>query len=81
MDRITLEESLKIFSITSLEGHTEKSLRDIYHKLALRCHPDKGGSSKDFIRLRQAYTLLKKVVNDPEFYSQRSSDKTYTNEK
>jgi curved DNA-binding protein CbpA len=74
MDTITLGESLRIFNLKSLKGHTEKSLRDIYHKLALKCHPDKGGSGKDFIRLRQAYTLLKKVVNDPEFYRQKSGD-------
>ena len=43
---------------------TDKSVRDAYHQLAQKSHPDTGGSSdiQDFSRLHIAYKTLKNVV-------------------
>ena len=62
---MNLNLALEIFEITSLVGQTESSLKKIYYQKAGIYHPDKGGSSDKFIQLREAYSLLKKALKDP----------------
>jgi curved DNA-binding protein CbpA len=59
---MTISEAAKIFKLTSLNEVTTGSLKQIYHELAGKYHPDKGGSAKDFIDLRNAYTSLKEAI-------------------
>lgn len=41
------------------EGSTEREIRDAFRRLALQSHSDRGGESKQFIRIKQAYEDLK----------------------
>ncbi len=49
-------QALLILGIKS--GASKKRLKSAYRKLAMKHHPDKGGSSEDFIILKEAYDLL-----------------------
>lgn len=60
-----LQEALNFFGLKSLDKVSEKQLKSIYHKLAGKYHPDKGGNPEDFISLRQFYAYLKNVLNNP----------------
>jgi len=45
--------------ILNLEQHfTRDQLKSAYRKLALLHHPDKGGDTKEFIKIKDAYELL-----------------------
>ena len=57
-----LLEAAEIFSLTTLQGLTSEALKRRYHTLAQKYHPDKGGTAEEFIRLRQAYTVLKDAL-------------------
>jgi curved DNA-binding protein CbpA len=63
---MNLDQSLALFGLTSLEGQTEDSLKKLYHSLAGKYHPDKGGSSEEFIGLRRAYIYLRTSLLDPK---------------
>ena len=65
MASLNFEQSLKFFGLATLEKQNEETLHQIYKKQALIYHPDKGGRAEDFIKLRQAFALLKKHLNDP----------------
>jgi DnaJ family protein A protein 2 len=41
---------------------SEKDIQKAYRKLALKCHPDKGGDEEEFKELSKAYDCL----SDPE---------------
>ncbi|NJK71253.1 MAG: J domain-containing protein [Thermales bacterium] len=62
---ITYIESLKVFNLSSLDNMDEKQIRTIYHLLAKKYHPDKGGNAEDFIKLREAYAILKEALINP----------------
>ena len=58
--RLPLEEACKFMDI-SQEGFRRLSLRQLaqhYRRKALECHPDRGGSHEQFIRLTRAYKDL-----------------------
>jgi hypothetical protein len=42
---------------------TEDELKDRYHKLVLKAHPDRGGSQDEFIKVRTYYKTLSKIFN------------------
>ena len=54
------EKALKIFNYTKEEWRlaSRKEILGKYRKLALKCHPDQGGCSEDFIELNQAFECL-----------------------
>ena len=53
-------EGLSFYEILGVdESADETALSRSFKKLALKMHPDKGGSAADFIRLRRAYDTLK----------------------
>lgn len=58
-----LNECLDIMGINSVEfiDLDVFTLKRQYHKLALKVHPDKGGSEVDFQKLNEAYTYLNEV--------------------
>ena len=37
---------------------TQAEIKKQYYKLARECHPDKGGTHEEFIRINDAYELL-----------------------
>lgn len=61
---MTISQALKVFSLSSIEQTNLEDLKKIYRKLALQRHPDKsGGSSLEFVELREAYLLLMTKLN------------------
>ena len=76
---MNLNLALEIFEITSLVGQTESSLKKIYYQKAGIYHPDKGGSSDKFIQLREAYSLLKKALKDPNGNYQETQSSSNSN--
>lgn len=71
---MTLTEGLAVFEIASLSGQDEVSLKKKYYHLAQKYHPDRGGSSEQFIKLREAYSYLKNAVQDPGFNKWEDED-------
>ena len=58
--RLPLEEACKLLAVSE-ETFRRLSLRQLaqqYRKKALQCHPDRGGSHEQFIRLTKAYKDL-----------------------
>lgn len=53
MDIVNLYEILKVDRTCS-----HKDIKKAYKKLAIKCHPDKGGSSVEFELLTMAYSIL-----------------------
>ena len=56
-------QALKIFGISIVLKEiklTEESLTILYKGLLHKNHPDKGGNNEDFIKIKQAYKVLKK---------------------
>jgi len=76
---INYTEALNIFELSSLEGLNENQLKKQYHKLAPKYHPDRGGNVEDFIKLREAYTLLKKALVDPKYRSDNFQNQQNSN--
>ena len=71
-----LHSALKWFEIKSLEELDLIKLKKIYRKLTLKYHPDKGGKTKDFVQLQEAYNFLQNCIKYP--YSNNTNQKTYT---
>ncbi len=64
IDLCGLEEAKRIFS---LNGEiTDKAVRDAYHRLAQKCHPDKssGEDAMNFHLINSAYRTLKKFIEN-----------------
>ena len=57
-----LRPAADIFGLSTLRGVSSTDLKHLYHELAGKYHPDKGGTAEEFIRLREAYTALKDAV-------------------
>lgn len=73
---MNLESSLELFGLTSLEGQTDATLRKIYHQLAQKYHPDKGGSTAEFIKVRKAYVILKTAIINPESQTKEQKERS-----
>jgi DnaJ-class molecular chaperone len=50
-------EAMKQLGMTDPK-FTEKDLKSAYRKRSLKTHPDKGGSTEDFVRVAEAYEFL-----------------------
>ena len=42
---------------------SDDEIKRAFRKLILKCHPDKGGKSEDFIKVRDSYDVLKSYVS------------------
>lgn len=63
---MNLDAALRWFGLQkNIKGITLDDLKKRYHHLAQMYHPDKGGSSDDFIKLREAYTFLQDYLANP----------------
>lgn len=47
-------KSFKV-SVRKLKKMTKKEIKDLYRKMAMKNHPDKGGDPEDFRNLHEAY--------------------------
>jgi len=74
---MNMEESLRLFSLPNLDGQSEQTLKKRYHLLAQKYHPDKGGSSEEFIALRKAYVYLRTAILDPSNSTHKQREKYY----
>lgn len=62
---MNLKLALDWFGLRDIRSVTFDGLKKNYHHLAQKYHPDKGGSSDDFIKLREAYTFLQDYIANP----------------
>lgn len=62
MDNQSLIDPYKLFHLTSKS--TLEQLRKAYYKMALLCHPDKGGSEDDMIIIHRAYIYIKEHLEN-----------------
>ena len=49
--------------------HSSSSLKKAYHKKVFESHPDKGGTTNDFIKVNEAYKFLSSLNTDEPHYS------------
>lgn len=75
--KMTLQKALSLFQFTSIDTVTSEQIKKRYLDLAQSKHPDKGGTTGEFIELKDAYTYLKKFVIDDE--NLKSDFTSYTN--
>ena len=60
------DECCKILDVKRY--HSSSSLKKAYHKKVFESHPDKGGSTQDFIKVNEAYKFLSSLIIDrPKF--------------
>lgn len=58
--QLSFEDALKVFGISSstYRDLDKQKLRDLYKRLAIANHPDKGGSVREMQKINQAYDIL-----------------------
>ena len=49
--------------------HSSSTLKKAYHKKVFESHPDKGGTTKAFIKVNEAYKFLNDLITDKPTYS------------
>ena len=59
---IYYDECCKILDISPF--HTNSALKKAYHKKVFESHPDKGGTTNDFIKVNEAYKFLSSLISD-----------------
>lgn len=59
---IYYDECCKILDIGPF--HTNSALKKAYHKKVFESHPDKGGTTNDFIKVNEAYKFLSSLISD-----------------
>ena len=64
---IYYDECCKILDLDKY--HSSSSLKKAYHKKVFESHPDKGGSTQDFIKVNEAYKFLSSLITDKPKYS------------
>jgi len=65
---MTLQGALKLLQLPTDPGHrlTLRQIREAYRELAMRHHPDSGGSVEAMRRLNEGYQLLKELYRAKE---------------
>ena len=58
---MNVKDAYKILGATSSDSHS--TIRDKYHKLVLKHHPDKGGCADIFCNINEAYKVIEKQEN------------------
>lgn len=52
------DECLKILGLDPARQWTEKEIKKAYKRMAMKHHPDRGGSQEMFVKVREAYEYL-----------------------
>lgn len=55
---MTRTDALRELGLPPHTNHSEKDIKNAYRKRSLETHPDKGGSSEQFVRVAEAYEVL-----------------------
>ncbi|KKP95245.1 MAG: hypothetical protein US13_C0007G0001 [candidate division TM6 bacterium GW2011_GWE2_36_25] len=63
LNELAKRQNLEKFTFSPLMS--EQDLKNYYKQLALKYHPDKGGSTQDFQNLKSAYDEAQKLLNPP----------------
>ncbi len=58
-----LHESYLLLGLDDSKPLTHEALRAAYRRAAVRVHPDKGGSQKDFEAVNKAFTYVEELLN------------------
>ena len=69
---VNIEEAIKLLDFNLSEEATEYSLKKQYRKMVLKHHPDKGGNNDKFLKIKEAYDIVKKYLRErsiPQFYT------------
>ena len=74
MDNQSLINPYMLFHLTSRS--TLEQLRKAYYKMALLCHPDKGGSEDDMITIHHAYVYIKEQLENCKEKAEKSGHKS-----
>ncbi len=61
---MTINEAFDILGIPFTSN--AEAVKKAYRKRALETHPDRGGNSRDFIRVRAAYEIICKFLESPD---------------
>ncbi len=56
------EQSLELLGIAETDDITPDGLKAAYKRMAIRVHPDKGGSKEEFDAVRKAYLYVVKIM-------------------
>jgi hypothetical protein len=71
---VTLDEASVIFGVKKdvLKTMTKRSLVRLYRRMAKKLHPDKGGTSREFVQLTEVYhALLRSKGKTRRWYTKR----------
>ena len=72
-----LRASRKAGSETADAPRTVRQIRKAYRKLALKCHPDKGGDEKQFQQVGYAYAVLSDEKRRKRFDDTGRTDESF----
>jgi hypothetical protein len=63
---MTLHGALKLLQLPTSPGHklTLAQIREAYREIALKTHPDSGGSAEEMRKVNEAYQLLKELYRN-----------------
>ena len=70
---LSRKEALRELRLSTTPNFTEKQLKNAYRKRSLETHPDKGGSSDQFVRVAEAYEILSGTSDNSNFGSSGGS--------
>jgi DnaJ-class molecular chaperone len=59
---------------------TPEQVKQNYHRLSLKFHPDKGGNTNDFVTITQAYEFMSNQQNEQSGQTEQSGPKINLNE-
>jgi DnaJ-class molecular chaperone len=79
--KMTLQKALSVFGYSDIDSLNLQELKKQYLDMAVKRHPDKGGSSEGFIELKDAYAYLKQFVDSMSGNTNSSSSSNNENEK
>lgn len=79
---MTLQKALNVFGYVTVDELDQTTLKKKYLELANQKHPDKGGSTSEFIEIKDAYNSIKKFLINSEaaektFYTNSNSNNYY----
>ena len=78
-DKMTFDKALDIFGINEVPSAEE--LKSLHKKLALKNHPDRGGSVEKMAEINAAYDILSKNTEKRSFYTRPSQEQREENKK